>query len=414
MPSPRLFAPIRLRGVEARNRLWVSPLCQWMAAEDGLAHTWHLVNYGAMAAGGAGLIVVESTAVAPEGRIAIGDLGLWNDAQTEAMRPIAEVIKANGAVAAIQLGHSGRKGNASGHWDAWAGTPARATGPSWQPVAPSPVPNDGLATPRELAADEIPGIVEAFASAAGRAVAAGFQAVEVHSAHGYLLHQFLSTTANKRTDSYGGSFETRSRLVLEVVRAVRETVGPEVPLLIRVSATEWIEGGWDLAQTLRLVPLLVEAGIDHIDVSSGGLNLPAIPMAPGYQVPFASAIRSALHAAAPASAAPIPAGPAGDGDQSPSPVASPSAALSPAGSPPPGPAVVPPSAARSTPTVSAVGLITKAVQAEQVLVNGQADAVMVGKAWMANPHLACVWAAELGADLTQVAPGPYSMAPWGR
>lgn len=355
--SNALFQPLTLRGMTARNRIWVPPMCQYAATNrDGIANQWHLVHYGALAAGGAGAITVEATSVVPEGRISTQCLGLWNDAQTEAFRPITEFAHAQGAAIGIQLNHAGRK--ASGH-PAW-GMPKQGMAPAadggWPIVAPSPIPADSWGVPRELTTEEISNIPAAFAAAARRASEAGFDFVQLHGAHGYLLHQFLSPFSNQRTDCYGGSLENRARLLLETVTAVREVLPETKPLMVRLSVTEWVEGGFDIDESIEVVRWLDEAGVDMVDVSTGA-NVPArIPVGPGYQVRFAEQIR------------------------------------------------------RATGMVTgAVGLILNAAQAEQILVSGQADVVHMGRALLREPALPIRMSAELGHRVDYI-PGQYANA----
>jgi 2,4-dienoyl-CoA reductase-like NADH-dependent reductase (Old Yellow Enzyme family) len=360
MPSARerlLFTPITLRTLEVRNRLWVPPMCQYSAlARDGVPTHWHLVHLGAMARGGAGAVIVEATAVVPEGRISPEDLGLWNDAQRDAFRPIVDFLHSQGAAAGIQLAHAGRKGSTYRPFDApGAGSVPESDG-GWRTVGPSALAFDGLEAPDELDETGIRAVVVAFAQAARRAVAAGFDMLEVHAAHGYLLHEFLSPLSNRRTDEYGGSLENRARLTLEVIDAVRAEIGDEVPLLVRFSATDWVDGGWTLADTETVAGWAAEHGADMFDISSGGNALASIPTGPGYQVPFAAAVR----------------------------------------------------AATGTP-VAAVGMIDHAFQAEQVLVTGQADVVLAGRQMLRDPHFAINAARELGAR-AEFVPGAYERA----
>lgn len=288
--SPSLLDPLRLRGVELRNRIGVSPMCQY-SCQDGIATDWHLVHLGSLARGGAGLVIAESTAVSPEGRISPDDLGLWDDGQIAPLARVTRFIKEQGAVAGVQLGHAGRKAAMPAPWK-----PGSWVGPEdggWEVVGPSPLPfADGYGHPRELTAAEIEQLPATFAAAARRALRAGFELIELHAAHGYLLHQFLSPLSNRRTDRWGGSFENRTRLTLAVARALREEIGPDVPLLVRVSATDWVDGGWDGDDTVRLTSALAQAGVDLVDCSTGG-NVPRaeIPLGPGYQVPFARRVR---------------------------------------------------------------------------------------------------------------------------
>ena len=353
-----LFTPFEVRGTRIRNRVWVSPMCQYtVTARDGVPTDWHLVHLGSMARGGAGLVMAEASAVVPEGRISAEDTGIWNDAQAAAWAPVARFIADQGAVPAIQLAHAGRKASVVREWGEGGrrgNLPVEEGG--WPTVSASAEPFPGFAAPRALELDELPGVVEAFAAAARRAVEAGFEVVEVHAAHGYLLHQFLSPLSNFRDDAYGGSLENRARLVLEVVRAVRAAVGDDVAVFVRFSATDWTEGGWDVEQTSTVAGWACDAGADLVDVSTGGLVLAKIPTGPGYQVPFAEEV-----------------------------------------------------AATSGVPVNAVGLIDDAEHAERIVAAGQADAVMVGRGFLRDPHLAMRWAQELGETL-EYWPGQYARA----
>ena len=339
-----LFTPFAQRSVTLRNRIVVSPMCQYSCA-DGVANEWHLVHLGSRAVGGAGAVIVEAAAVTPEGRISPADCGLWSDAHAEAFRPIAAFIRANGAVPGIQLAHAGRKASTAAPWH--GGKPVAPESGGWRPLAPSQLRfSGGYPEPRELDAAEIAECVAAFAAATRRAVAAGFELIELHMAHGYLLHQFLSPLTNLRTDGYGGDVEGRMRFPLEVARAVRAEWPAELPLWVRVSATDWVEGGWDLAQTIELARRLHALGVDLIDCSSGGLVPHAhVPVAPGYQVPFAAAIRREAGVA-----------------------------------------------------TGAVGLITAPVQAEQVLAAGDADIVLLARQLLRDPYWPLHAARELGAE----------------
>jgi 2,4-dienoyl-CoA reductase-like NADH-dependent reductase (Old Yellow Enzyme family) len=340
----KLFQPLTLRDVTTRNRVWVSPMCQYSAV-DGMPDDWHLVHLGAFATGGAGLVFTEATAVLPEGRISPADTGIWNEEQQQAWARIARFLKQQGAVAGIQLAHAGRKASTPPTW-VGRGPVADEDG-GWTPVGPTDEAFPGLREPRALDLDGIRRVVTAFGDAAERALAAGFEVLEVHAAHGYLLHEFYSPLTNHRQDEYGGSFENRVRLLLEVVREVRGRVPSGTPVVVRISASDWTEGGWDVEQSVRLAALLREEGVDLVDVSSGG-NVPAkIDAVPGYQVPFARAVREAG----------IPTG--------------------------------------------AVGLITEPEQAEKILAEGDADVVLLARALLREPHWAHRAAHELG-----VAPGP--------
>ncbi len=357
-----LFDPIAVRGVEARNRLWVAPMCQYAVHdEDGVPTDWHLVHLGALARGGAGVVMAEATAVVPEGRITPGDTGLWNDAQVDAWQPVTAFIRSQGAVPAVQLAHAGRKASTYAPWgtDGKSGSvPAEDGG--WQSVAPSAIPFGRYAVPRALDAHELPGLVQAWADAAARAVRAGFELIEIHAAHGYLLHEFLSPLSNHREDAYGGPLENRARLLIEIVRAVRAAIGEELPLLVRFSASDWAEGGWDAAQTAVVAGWAHEAGADLFDISSGGLvhdqQLP--PLEPGYQVPLADEV-----------------------------------------------------AATAGVRVSTVGLITTAEHADALIREGRADVVMMGRELLRDPHFPLRAAHELGVEVDYW-PGQYLRAQW--
>ncbi|WP_030842452.1 NADH:flavin oxidoreductase/NADH oxidase [Streptomyces hygroscopicus] len=345
-----LFEPVTLRSLTIPNRLWMAPMCQYSADPDGAAgvpHDWHFVHYGARAAGGTGLILVEATAVSPEGRISPGDLGIWNDTQVEAFRKIVGFLKAQGTVPGIQLAHAGRKASTDAPWR--GGAPLGPEERGWQPLGPSPLPfAEGHPVPDELSEARIGEITRQFADAARRALAAGFEVAEIHGAHGYLIGEFLSPHSNHRTDGYGGSFDNRVRFALEVVDAVRAVWPEELPLFFRVSATDWLEeNGWTPDDTVRLAALLKEHGVDLLDVSSGG-NAPhvRIPLGPGYQVPFAARVRRET------------------------------------GLP-----------------VAAVGLITEPEQAEKIITNGEADAVLLGRELLRDPYFARRAAAELGGQV---------------
>lgn len=357
--TPLLFSPLTLRSVTLRNRIGMSPMCQYSSV-DGFANDWHLVHLGSRAAGGAGLIIVEATGVTPEGRITYADLGLWDDRHVEKLSQITRYIKEQGSVPAIQLGHAGRKASTRRPWD--GGGPIPPGQPNgWQTVAPSAVPfADGYPTPRELSVADIGRIVEAFAQAVRRARAAGFDIVEIHAAHGYLLHQFLSPVSNQRSDAYGGSFENRCRLLVEIVEAARAEWPEELPLFVRISATDWLDqGGWDLTQSVKLARLLKEKGVDLIDVSSGGNVATAqIPAGPGYQVPFAEAIRREAGIA-----------------------------------------------------TSAVGLITRPEQAEAILREGKADLILLGRELLRNPYWPLEAARSLGAPMSYWPPQYHRAVP---
>jgi len=286
----QLLDPLTLRSITLRNRIGISPMCQY-SADDGLANDWHLVHLGSRAVGGAGLIIMEATAVTPEGRISANDLGIWSDAHVEALRPITKFMSAHGATPGIQIAHAGRKAGTARPWD--GGQSLMDNAGRWDIIGPSALPfADEYRTPQAMSCVQIDETKAAFSAAATRADAAGFQCLEIHAAHGYLLHSFHSPIANRRTDEYGGSFENRVRFTLEITRDVRAVWPEGKPLLIRLSCTDWIEGGWTLEESIALARLLKAEGVDLIDCSSGGIAPGAkIPTAPGYQVPFAEAIR---------------------------------------------------------------------------------------------------------------------------
>jgi 2,4-dienoyl-CoA reductase-like NADH-dependent reductase (Old Yellow Enzyme family) len=336
-----LFAPLKIRDITLRNRIGVSPMCQY-SAEEGFANDWHLVHLGSRAVGGAGLVLMEATAVERRGRISPGDTGIWRNEHIEPLSRITRFLSAHGAAAGVQLAHAGRKGSTAPPWQG-GGVIAQEAG-GWQPVAPSAVPfHPGDPAPRELSVAEIGSIIDAFRSAAGRAAEAGFQIAEIHGAHGYLIHEFLSPLSNLRTDDYGGAFEHRIRFALEVVRAVRSVWPENLPLFLRISSTDWVEGGWDLDQSVELARHVRDLGVDLIDCSSGGAS-PAqqIALGPGYQVPFAERIR---HEAGILTAA--------------------------------------------------VGLITSAGQAAEIVRSGQADLILLARQFLRDPYFPLHAAREL-------------------
>ena len=327
-----LFTPLRQRSLELRNRIVLSPMCQY-SATGGFPNDWHLVHLGSRAVGGAAVVMAEASAVSPEGRISPADTGLWEDGHAAAWKPITRFIEARGSVPAVQLAHAGRKASTRVPW-AGRGR-VRTQDGGWTPVAPSPLAFDeDHATPVALDAAGIRKVVEDFAAAADRAFEAGFKLVEIHAAHGYLLHQFLSPLSNQREDEYGGSPANRMRLVREVMEAVRKRWPDELPVWLRISATDWAEGGWDVDESVELARLAAGCGIDLVDVSSGGLVPRAeIPVGPGYQVPFAERIRREAGIA-----------------------------------------------------TGAVGLVLDAEQAERLVADGQADVVLLGRAMLRNPY----------------------------
>lgn len=341
-----LFSPLPLREVTLRNRIAVSPMCQY-SARDGVPNDWHLVHLGARAVGGAGLVIAEASAVDAEGRISPGDTGLWNDQQAEAWARIAGFVAEQGAVPGIQIAHAGRKASTDAPWR--GGKPVAPGAGGWQTVAPSPRPfADGYPVPRELTIDEIERVIGAFRDAARRAEQAGFELVEIHMAHGYLIHQFLSPLSNERSDDYGGSLENRMRFALAVARAVRDAFPVERPVFARISATDWVEGGWDLEQSIELARALAENGVDLVDCSSGGTAPDAkVPLGPGYQVPFAAAIRE-----------------------------------------------------RAGIATGAVGMITEPAQAEAIAASGQADIVLLAREMLRDPYWPLHAARTLGADVS--------------
>jgi 2,4-dienoyl-CoA reductase-like NADH-dependent reductase (Old Yellow Enzyme family) len=343
MDGSSLFSPFRLRSIEIPNRVGMPPMCQY-AATDGVATDWHLAHYATRAAGGVGLIIVEATAVTPEGRITPGCLGLWHDKHVEPLARVAAAIQAQGSVPCIQIGHAGRKASCALPWH--GERQMSLTDGGWPTVAPSAVPfQAGERAPHALTLDEIEQIKAHFVAAARRALAAGFRALELHNAHGYLAHEFLSPLSNFRTDSYGGSFENRARFTLETVAALRAVWPDHLPLIVRVTCTDWAPGGWDVDDTVRLATLLKARGVDLLDCSSGGQVADAkIPVAPGFQVPFAERVR------------------------------------------------------RETGLATAtVGWITTARQAEDIIVQERADLVMLGRELLRNPYWALHAAKELGA-----------------
>jgi len=331
---PQLFDPLEIRGVKFRNRIGVSPMCQY-SSQDGFASDWHLVHLGSRAVGGAALVVAEATAVAAIGRISPGDLGIWKDEHVPELRRIAHFLEAQGAVAGIQIAHAGRKASTARPWDGGHAIADDAGG--WQPVAPSALAfGEHYRLPRELGVSEIAQVREEFGAAALRAKQAGFRYLELHAAHGYLLHSFLSPLSNQRTDEYGGSFENRTRLVLEVARTLREVWPEEHVLGVRLSCTDWQAGGWSIEDTVKLAQQLEQLKVDVIDCSSGGNVAKAnIPVGPGYQVPFAEAVKRATKL-----------------------------------------------------RVAAVGLITDAKQADAIISQGQADFVFMAREMLRDPYFA--------------------------
>jgi 2,4-dienoyl-CoA reductase-like NADH-dependent reductase (Old Yellow Enzyme family) len=286
----QIFEPLPIRGITLPNRIGVSPMCEY-SSQDGFANDWHLVHLGSRAVGGAGVVFTEATAVTPEGRISPEDLGIWKDAHIEFLSRIVRFLKSQGTVPGMQLAHAGRKGSTPKPWGGTSAIPPKDGG--WIPVAPSAIAySENYAMPRALSVEEIRGVVDAFGKAARRAMEAGFKIIEIHAAHGYLLHEFFSPLSNFRTDEYGGSFENRTRIAREVVTAIRKQMPEQLPLFIRISATDWKEGGWDVDQAVELAKQLKALGVDLVDCSSAGLvQDQKIVVGPGFQVPFAERIR---------------------------------------------------------------------------------------------------------------------------
>ena len=353
----KLFTPIKIRSLEVKNRLWVSPMCMYSCEnQDGVVGDFHLVHLGARALGGAGLVMAEASGVNPEGRITPWCPGIWSQEQVLAWKKVVEFIHAQGSAAAIQLAHAGRK--ASTHRaQSGVGSVALEDG-GWQSVSSTNVAFDGYAAPRRLEASELPGLVQDFAKAAKNALAAGFDAVEIHAAHGYLLHQFLSPLSNDRTDEYGGTLENRARLLLEIVKAVRSAIGEEVALMVRFSATDYVAGGWDQEQTNKVAAWCKDLGADLFDLSSGGIVTGVnIPTGPGYQVALAESAKTATGA-----------------------------------------------------DVGAVGQITSGRQAEEILEQGLVDVVLVGREFLRDPFLGLRAAHELGDNVSW--PVQYERGKW--
>jgi 2,4-dienoyl-CoA reductase-like NADH-dependent reductase (Old Yellow Enzyme family) len=345
VPQVDLLSPWHVRGVRLRNRIVMSPMCQY-SAEEGMANDWHLVHLGSRAAGGVSLVFVEATAVTRDGRISPGDMGIWSDDHAEPLARIARCIQSQGAVAAIQLAHAGRKASCDLPWR--GGLPLSEEQGGWRPVwGPSPLPFDeGSPIPHPLDGAGIDGIIDAFESAAARAIAAGFEVLEIHAAHGYLLHEFLSPIANQRTDEYGGSLENRMRLVLQVAERLRRVMPDSMPLFTRISATDWVDGGWDIEQSIVLSRELKTRGVDLIDVSSGAMTPKArIPVGRGYQVPFARRIREEAEIA-----------------------------------------------------TGAVGMITDCTYANEVITGGDADLVFIGRELLREPYWAIKVEHEMGEE----------------
>ena len=341
-----LFSPLTIKKITLKNRIVISPMCQYSAI-DGFANDWHLVHLGSRASGGVGLIIQEATAVSPEARISPSDLGIWKDEHIEKLKTINQFIVSQNSIPGIQLAHAGRKASVSVPWEGNKKLDFAQGG--WQTVSASAIPyhDDEPFLPQALDQNGIQKVISDFKAATKRAVQAGYQVMEVHGAHGYLLHQFLSPLTNNRTDEYGGSFENRIRFTLEIVEAVQSEWPSDLPLFVRISATEWAEGGWNPEESVQLSKILKEKGVDLIDVSSGGLvSYQKIPVGPGYQVNFAAKIRKEVNIA-----------------------------------------------------TGAVGLITEAKQAEAILKNAQADLILFARESLRNPNLPLDFAKELNDDI---------------
>lgn len=352
----KLFEPIELRGVSIRNRLWVSPMNQYIS-ENGLVDDWHKIHLPQFSIGGAGMVIAESTAISSDGRISPSDPGIWNDEQVTAWSEVTRLIRKYGAKAALQINHAGRLASSYEPWTGIRGTiPAQKGG--WEVTGVSPIPFfEGYETPRELTEAELSTIVDDFAAAAKRAIAAGFDVLEIHGGHGYLIHQFISPLTNHRTDEFGGSLENRARFLLQVIRAVRAAIGETIPLMVRYSASDWKDGGITPEEIAQIVLWATEAGADLADVSTGGLHADAvIDVFPGYQAPFAKIVREQV----------------------------------------------------SVP-VSSVGLYTNGADAQKVLDDGSADVVIAGREWTRDPHLGLRIAKELGVTIDYT-PRPYLKA----
>ncbi|WP_413294940.1 NADH:flavin oxidoreductase/NADH oxidase [Bdellovibrio sp. HCB185ZH] len=346
MNQSRLFSPLKFRSIELKNRIAVSPMCMYSAV-NGVPNDWHMVHLGARAVGGAGLVIVEATGVRPDGRISPGCLGLWNQEQLEKFKPIVQFMKSQGTVAGIQLAHAGRKSSTDIAWK--GGKPLTPEQGAWTTVGPSPLPfTEGWHTPHALTVPEIGQLVQDFVHSAKLAMQAGFQLIELHMAHGYLMHEFLSPLSNHRSDEYGGSLENRMRFPLEVAAAVRKIWPAELPLFVRISATDWVENGWDLEQSISFAKELKKIGVDLIDCSTGGSVPKAkIPVGPGYQVPFAEGVRKGANIA-----------------------------------------------------TGAVGMITDPHNAEEILQSGKADLILMAREMLRDPYWPLHAAKKLGVDVT--------------
>lgn len=341
---PNLFSPLTIRSVELKNRIVVSPMCQY-SYQDGFSNDWHMVHLGSRAVGGAGLVLTEATSVSPEGRISPYDLGIWKDEHIAPLKKVTDFIAQQESVAGIQLAHAGRKAS---HCEPWNGGGQLDADKRWKAVAPSAVPfAPGEIPPAALSPEDIIKVIADFKAATERAVKAGFKVIEIHAAHGYLINEFMSPLSNRRTDAYGGTFENRIRLLLEITAAVRESWPETYPLLVRISASDWVEGGWTIDDSVQLATVLKDKGVDVIDCSSGGVIPDAkIAAGPGYQVPFAEAVRM-----------------------------------------------------QSGMPTGAVGIIVTPAQAEEIIVSGKADLVLLARELLRDPYFPMHAARELGYDI---------------
>ncbi|MGE0001926.1 MAG: NADH:flavin oxidoreductase/NADH oxidase [Fimbriimonadaceae bacterium] len=346
-PMASMFDPLTIRGLTLRNRIALAPMCMYSCEDcDGLAAPWHLVHLGARASGGAGLVMTEAAAIAPNGRISPQDLGIWSDAHAEALKPVAEFVQSQGAAAGVQLAHAGRKAGTYRPWSPVRGTVPLADGGWSDQIAPTGKAfKEGMNFPHEMSVSEIEDVVATFGACAQRAMGAGFSLVEIHAAHGYLVHQFLSPLSNERTDAYGGSFEGRTRFLRDIVSEVRRSVPHDAPVFVRISATDWAAGGWTIKDSVALCRLLAQLGVDLVDCSSGGATPDAeIPVGPGYQVELARRVRSEADV-----------------------------------------------------LTGAVGQITEAAQANEVVSSGSADLVFLGRQLLRDPYWPLHAASEIGA-----------------
>ncbi|MEI9934606.1 MAG: NADPH dehydrogenase NamA [Ferruginibacter sp.] len=341
----KLFEPLTIKSITFKNRIIVSPMCQY-SSQDGFTNDWHLVHLGSRAIGGAAAVIMEATAVSPEGRITYGDAGIWKDEHVDNLQRITRFITEHGAVAGIQLAHAGRKASCEVPWK--GGHQLVGTTHSWQIVAPSPIPfKEGTVVPQTLSIEDIEKIIIDFKHAAKRALSAGFRLIEIHAAHGYLINEFLSPLSNQRTDEYGGSFENRIRLLVNVIQAIKSVWPEELPLFVRISASDWVDGGWTIDDSVKLAKELKLSGVDLMDCSSGGLVSHAkVPLEPGYQVPFAEKVKHEAGI-----------------------------------------------------LTGAVGLITNAEQAEKILQKQEADVIILAREFLRDPYFALHAAKQLGAEV---------------